>query len=86
MLTDNERATQMGQETKEKVKQFVSRIERLEAEKTELATDIREVYAEVKAFGLDAKIMRKVISARKKEADERAQEDMLTDMYLEAAE
>ena len=76
MLSDSDRADQLGQATREKLKQFVARIERLEAEKTELAADIREVYAEVKTFGLDTKIMRKVISARKKEAAERAEEEV----------
>ena len=86
MLSDSDRADQLGQATREKLKQFVARIERLEAEKTELAADIREVYAEVKTFGLATKIMRKVISARKKEAAERAEEEALLDMYMEVVE
>lgn len=86
MLSDSDRADQLGQATREKLKQFVARIERLEAEKTELAADIREVYAEVKTFGLDTKIMRKVISERKKEAAERAEEEALLDMYMEVVE
>lgn len=83
MLSDSDRADQLGQATREKLKQFVARIERLEAEKTELAADIREVYAEVKTFGLDTKIMRKVISARKVEATERAEQEALLDMYMD---
>jgi len=86
MLSDSDRADQLGQATREKLKQFVARIERLEAEKTELAADIREVYAEVKTFGLDTKIMRKVISARKKEAAERAEEEALLEMYMGVVE
>ena len=86
MLSDSDRADQLGQATREKLKQFVARIERLEAEKTELAADIREVYAEVKTFGLNTKIMRKVISARKKEAAERAEEEALLEMYMEVVE
>lgn len=86
MLTDNDRAEQMGQATRDKLKQFVTRIERLEAEKTELAADIREVYTEVKVFGLDTKIMRKVIALRKQEAAERAEQEALTEMYLEVVE
>ena len=45
MLSDADRSEQLGQATREKLKQFIARIERLEAEKTELAADIREVYA-----------------------------------------
>jgi len=42
-----------------------------------------EVYAEVKTFGFDTKVMRKVISLRKQDAMERAEQEALLDMYLE---
>ncbi len=83
MISDADRADQMGQATREKLKQFIARIERLEAEKAELATDIREVYSEVKSFGFDTKVMRKVISIRKQDAAERAEQEALLDMYME---
>ncbi|WP_416879294.1 DUF2312 domain-containing protein [Litorimonas sp.] len=83
MISDADRADQMGQATREKLKQFIARIERLEAEKAELATDIREVYSEVKSFGFDTKVMRKVISLRKQDASERAEQEALLDMYME---
>jgi len=86
VMTDSERADSMGQATREKLKQFVARIERLEAEKAELAADIREVYAEVKTFGFDTKVMRKVISLRKVEASERAEQEALLDMYMDVVE
>lgn len=78
--------TQLGQATQEKLRQFVARIERLEGEKAELAADIREVYAEVKSFGLDPKIMRKVIALRKLEAAERSEQEALTEIYLDVVE
>lgn len=84
MMSDSERADSMGQATREKLRQFIARIERLEAEKAELAADIREVYAEVKTFGFDNKILRKVVSLRKLEAHERAEQEALLDMYMEA--
>jgi len=86
VMTDSERADSMGQATREKLKQFVARIERLEVEKAELAADIREVYAEVKTFGFDTKVMRKVISLRKVEASERAEQEALLDMYMDVVE
>lgn len=86
MLTDSERSESMGQATKEKLRQYVARIERLEAEKAELAADVREVYAEVKTFGFDPKILRKVIAVRKKDADERAEEEALLDLYMDVVE
>ena len=86
MLTDTDRADQMGQATQEKLKQFIARIERLEADKAEIATDIREVYAEVKAFGFDSKVMRKVIALRKIEAAEREEQEAMVDLYMDAVE
>ena len=44
---------------------------------------IREVYAEVKTFGLDTKVVRKVVSLRKLDAGERAEQEALLDIYME---
>jgi len=68
----------------EKLKSFVERIERLESEKTELAGDIREVYAEAKGNGFDTKIMRQVIRLRKMEVADRREQDELLDLYRRA--
>ena len=62
----------------------VERIERLEEEKKTIAADIKEVYAEAKGNGFDTKILRKVISIRKKDASERQEEEALLDVYLAA--
>jgi len=85
-MSESDRADQMGQATREKLRQFVARIERLEAEKAEAAADIRDVYAEMKTFGLDTAAMRKVIALRKQDENERAQQEALLEMYLEAAD
>ena len=63
---------------------IVERIERLEEEKGEVAEQIKEVFAEAKANGFDTKIIRKVISLRKKDAEERQEEEALLDLYLAA--
>jgi uncharacterized protein (UPF0335 family) len=68
----------------EKLKSFVERIERLEAEKTELAADIREVYSEAKGNGFDTKIMRQVIRLRKMEVADRREQDELLELYRRA--
>ena len=86
MISDNDRATQMGEATKEKLRNYIARIERLEAEKAELAADIREVYAEIKSFGFDTKIARKVVARRKKDPNEIAEEDAMLDMYMEVVQ
>jgi uncharacterized protein (UPF0335 family) len=70
--------------SKEKLKQFVARIERLEEEKTELAGQLKEVYGEAKALGYDTKALRSVIRLRKIPAGERSEAEMILDLYLEA--
>lgn len=86
MMSDSDRADQMGQATREKLRSFIARIERLQSEKAETASDIRDVYSELKTFGLDPKVMRKVIALRKQDANERAEQESLTELYLEASD
>jgi uncharacterized protein (UPF0335 family) len=66
------------------LRSIVERIERLEEEKKTIAADIKEVYAEAKGNGFDTKILRKVISLRKKEATEREEEQSMLDLYMSA--
>jgi uncharacterized protein (UPF0335 family) len=66
------------------LKSLVERIERLEEEKKTIAGDIKEVYAEAKGNGFDTKILRKVVSLRKKEATEREEEQSMLDLYMTA--
>ena len=63
---------------------IVERIERLEEEKKEVAEQIKEVYAEAKANGYDAKTLRKIVSLRKKDVEERQEEEALLDLYMSA--
>ena len=63
---------------------FIERIERLEEEKRAIADDIKEVYAEAKGTGYDAKIMRKIISLRRQDRDKRREEEEILDLYLSA--
>ncbi|MCP5082526.1 MAG: DUF2312 domain-containing protein [Alphaproteobacteria bacterium] len=66
------------------LRSLIERIERLEEEKKALAADIREVYAEAKANGFDTKILRKVVTLRKKERHEREEEEAMIELYLNA--
>jgi len=68
----------------DQLKAFIERIERLEDEKMALADDIKEVYAEAKGTGFDTKIMRKIISLRKKDHAERQEEEAIMELYLQA--
>ncbi len=68
----------------DQLRSIVARIERLEEEKTVLATDIKEVYAEAKGNGFDIKILRKIVRLRKQEQAERLEEEEITDLYMHA--
>ncbi len=70
--------------TADELRQFIERYERLEAEKKDIADQQKEVMAEAKARGYDTKVMRKVISLRKRDRDEIAEEEAILDMYKEA--
>lgn len=67
-----------------RLRSFVERIERLEEEKKALAEDIKEVYSEAKGHGFDVRILRKIISLRKKDKAELDEEVALLDLYMRA--
>lgn len=69
---------------KDQLKAFVERIERLEEEKKAIADDIRDVYAESKSNGFDVKALRAVIRLRKLDAQERNEQSLILDTYLNA--
>lgn len=66
------------------LKAFIERVERLEGEKTDLTTDIRDIYAEAKGNGFDPKIMRIMVRRRKMAKAERDEQDALIDTYSAA--
>lgn len=66
------------------LRSVIERIERLEEEKREVAEQIKEVYAEAKANGFDAKILRKIVALRKKPTEERQEEEAILDLYMSA--
>jgi len=67
---------------REKLRQTVARIERLEEEKAEVATQIKEVYGEAKAFGYDTKALRTLIRMRKVDRAQREEQEAILDVYL----
>ena len=68
----------------ERLRQLIGRIERLEDEKAALAADIREIYAEAKAVGFDAKVMRQIIKLRKMDTADQQELEALIDTYKHA--
>ncbi len=83
-MTDEQKNSQVGGIAAEALRQFIDRIERLEEEKKALAADIKDVYAQCKSQGFDTKIIRKIVSLRKKDRAEREEEQQILDLYLAA--
>ena len=72
--------TVAGQE----LRQFIERFERLDAEKKDIADAQKEVMAEAKGRGYDTKVLRKIISIRKMDANDLAEEEAVLDIYKAA--
>jgi len=66
------------------LRQFIERYERLEAEKKDIADEQKEVMAEAKGRGYDTKCLRKIVSIRKRDADDLAEEEAVMEMYMAA--
>ncbi|MDX1541113.1 MAG: DUF2312 domain-containing protein [Geminicoccaceae bacterium] len=77
-------ATSTGGVAAERLRSFIARVERLEEDKANIAHDIKEVYAEAKGEGYDVKVLRKIVSLRKRDPRERAEEEELLELYLSA--
>ena len=70
--------------TADDLRQFVVRIERLDAERKDLAESIKEVFTEATGRGYDGKVMRKVIARRKRDAADLSEEEAVLEMYEQA--
>ena len=66
------------------LKQYISKIERLEQEKIEIQDHIKDIYADAKSNGFDPKIMKQVIKERKIEKKELEEQETLLVMYKRA--
>ena len=74
----------MATATDDRLRLLIERVERLEEEKKGIADDIKDTYAEAKAVGYDAKIMRQIVRLRKMKPDDRSEMEMLLDTYKAA--
>ena len=68
----------------ERLKAFIERIEHMEEEKQSILEDIKEIYAEVKGVGFDAKIVRKIVQLRKMDSNKRKELEELEELYKSA--
>lgn len=68
----------------EELRQFIERYEHLEAEKRDIADQLKEVMAEAKGRGYDTKAIRKLIALRKRDKDDIAEEEAILELYKAA--
>ena len=68
----------------EQMKQCISKIERLEQEKSDLMADIKLVYDEAKSHGFDVKIIKQIIKLKRADKNKLAEEEAILDLYREA--
>ena len=83
-MADHEEATDTYKVTANELRQFIERIERLEAEKNDIAEQSKEVFAELKGRGYDVKVVRTLVRLRKRDKDDIAEEEAVLEMYKEA--
>jgi uncharacterized protein (UPF0335 family) len=66
------------------LRQYVEQLERLDAEKSDLAETRKEKVAEIKGAGYDVKVIAKILAHRKMDPNDKAEADALLEMYTEA--
>lgn len=76
--------TEVGGIAADRLRSLIERIERLEAEKKALSSDIKDIYAEAKSAGFDTAVLRAIIRIRKQEPAEVEEQETLLDLYRRA--
>ena len=70
--------------TREEIRSFVERIENINIEKNEISEQQKDVFAEAKSRGYDTRILRKVVSMRKRDPQDLSEEEAILEIYREA--
>lgn len=73
----------IGGNARQFLRNYVSRIESVNQDIDELKDEVKSVYEEAKSHGFDVKILRKVITLRKKDRDALDEERALVDLYMD---
>ena len=82
--TEGHNSASTGGIAADRLRSIVERIERLEEERKALGGDIRDIYAEAKSAGFDVKVLRALVSLRKKEPADVEEQETLLDVYRRA--
>ena len=66
------------------LRQFIERVEHLEAEKKDISDQIKEVFSEMKGRGFDVKAVRAILKERRQNPDDVAEQEAILDIYRAA--
>lgn len=75
---------EIGHNSRQQLRSYVERIERLEEEKKAIAEDIKSIYVEAKSNGYDRKALAHIVRLRKQDVIERAEFESIVDTYMAA--
>jgi uncharacterized protein (UPF0335 family) len=76
--------TFVGNVAADQLRSYIERIEKLEEEKAEIASFIKDVFAEAKGNGYDTKAIKEILKLRKLEPQDREEQEYMIDVYKRA--
>jgi len=82
--TDIEEGAVPGGIAAGRLRSIIERIERLEEEKRALSSDVKDIYQEAKSAGFEPKVIRAVVTLRRKDPAETEEQETLLDLYRRA--
>jgi uncharacterized protein (UPF0335 family) len=75
---------QVDAATADELRQYVEQYEHLDAEKRDISDRQKEVMSTAKSRGYDPKVIRKIVAMRKRDRDDLANEEAVTELYKSA--
>ncbi len=80
-MSDDPKHNSLGGVMAAQLRAYVLRIERLQEEQDALGRDVKRVYAEIRAAGLDKKTIRKMVLRRRQDGPDHGGQDALLGVY-----
>jgi len=74
----------IGDNAAKDLSSIIDRIERLEDEKKQIASDISDLYKETKGRGYDAAALKEIVKIRKEDPGKREARESMVDVYMRA--
>ena len=72
---------EVGSNTREQLKSYIERVERLEEEIKALQSDRGDIYKEASGHGFDAPAMKAIVRARREDPEKRREREAQIELY-----